>query len=489
MMSFLIPMEALAETPYNGYIWNTEGRDVESINGYEFDNSIDGSYLSAGPFQSPEDIFIAEDDSVYIVDTGNNRIVHLNKNHQLVNVIGNNQGSGKLNGPKGVYVKNDGTIYVADTQNQRIAIFGSDGKFIKELTAPKSPLLGAKFTYSPSKLVIDKRGYLYVLNEGSTKGLMQIDENGEFKGYFGANPVGFSWSRLVTKLIATKEQKAKMETVKPLAFSNLDQDQEGFIYTTTLGEEINQIKRLSPVGVDTLNPSPKQYGDLVEYGSNIEIPAFIDLTVDKDGLITGLNLQTSKIYQYDKLGNLLFIFGGLGQQNGVFITPSSIDKNSKGNMYVVDKGRNRVDIFRTTPFADLVHKASKLYVDGQYEEASNLWKQVININGNYDIAYYAIGKALYKSEKYKEAMTYFSAANARPDYSQAFQQYRIEWTREHFSWIFGGIIFLFLLFRYGIRMIKKLISRTRKSNQQPILEQNVLVSRQQVAVDRESETH
>ncbi|MBO1005134.1 hypothetical protein [Pseudogracilibacillus auburnensis] len=469
MMVFIMPLASSAGTPYEGYIWNTEGRDVHSINGYVYEGSIDGAFLESGLFNNPEDIFIAKDDSIYVTDTGNNRIVHLDGDHEVIKVIGDADGPGKLNGPKGVYVIEDGTVYVADTKGQRVALFDADGSFIKDLPAPDSPLLGKKFTYSPSKLVVDKRGYLYVVSEGNTKGLMQIDGKGEFKGFFGANKVGFSWKRLITRLIATEEQKAKLASVQPLAFSNLDQDEDGFIYTTTLGTDENQIKRLSPVGVDTLNHETKKYGDLLSYGSNIEITAFVDVSANEDGLITALNLQTSRVYQYDKLGNLLFVFGGNGEQDGVFITPSSLAQNSNGVIYVVDKGRNRIDLFRTTPFADLVHKASKLYVDGQYEEAKEIWEQVIHLNGNFDIAYHAIGKALFKAEQYGEAMAYFKKANSRADYSTAFREYRVEFVRNHFPWFFGGVIVLFLMLRYGIPYVRKVIIRKRKTRHEHVI--------------------
>ncbi len=462
IMVVTIPIETMAKTPYEGYIWNTERRDVRSIIGYQYDRSIDGAFLPTGPFVDPEDIFIADDDSIYLVDSGNNRVIMMDKNGNVVTVYGDSEGPGKLNGPKGVYVTEDELVYVADTKNQRIVQFDKKGEVIKELAAPNSPLLGAKFSYSPSKLVVDKRNYLYVVSEGNTQGLMQIDPNGEFKGFYGANEVGFSWKRLFTKLIATDEQKAKLASVKPLAFSNLTQDRDGFIYTTTLGTDDNQIKRLSPVGVDTLNQGVKQYGDIRNYGAYIDVSAFVDLTVDENGLITVLNLQTSKIYQYDKLGNLLFIFGGNGDQNGVFTTPVSIDVNSQGIIYVVDKGRNRIDLFRTTPFADLVHEASRLYVDGKYEEAKSIWEQVIRINGNYDIAYLAIGKALYKNEQYREAMDYFKVANSRADYSQAFREYRVQFTRDNFSWIFGGIIFLFIFIKFIFPIIRKWLKQNKR---------------------------
>lgn len=462
LAAMILPSQVSAAVPYKGYTWNTLGEDVRSVNGYLYNDSIDGILTEAGAFKNPESLYIGADDTLYLVDTGNSRIVHMDKDGKLIRVIGTENGTGKLKEPKGVYVKNDGTIYVADTKNARIAVYDKDGKFQKEFKTPSSPLLGANFSYSPSKLVLDKRDYMYVVSDGNTQGLMQIDPKGDFKGFYGANHIGFSWTRLFIKLVATKEQQSQMATVKPSEFSSVDQDSEGFIYTTTLGERFNQLKRLSPVGVDTLNIGNKRYGDLYDDFGPFLGASFMSISVDKDGFITALDLQTSKVFQYDKLGNLLFSFGGTGDQNGLFVTPSAVEQTSDGVIYVVDKGRNRIDMFRTTPFADLVHKASKLYVDGLYDEAEGLWQNVLKLNSNYDMAYLAIGKSLYKAERYQEAMDYFKLARSKGDYSSAFREYRKVFIREHFAYFFVGAIVLLVFLRWGIpwilREIRKALS-------------------------------
>lgn len=458
LAALVLPAEASAAVPYKGYTWNNLGHDVHSINGYMYMDSINGLDTQAGGFKNPESLYIGADDHLYLVDTGNSRIVEMDKNGGFIRTIGTGSGSGQLKEPKGLYVKPDGTLYVADTKNARIAVFDKSGKFVKDFKKPSSPLLGTNFSYSPSKLVLDKRDYMYVVSDGNDQGLMQIDPSGDFKGFYGANHVEFSWTRLLIKLVATKEQKAQMKTVRPSEFSNVDQDSEGFIYTTTLGERFNQLKRLSPVGVDTLNVFPRKYGDLWSDGP-FKNATFMSISVDKDGFINGLDLQTGKVFQYDKLGNLLFAFGGVGEQNGLFVTPSAVEQTSDGILYVVDKGRNRIDRFRTTPFADLVHQASKLYVDGQYEKAEGLWKQVLQLNSNYDMAYLAIGKSLYKAERYKEAMSYFKLARSKGDYSNAFREYRKIFIRDHFAYFFIGLLVLIAALRWGLPVLARTVRR------------------------------
>lgn len=459
-----LPAAAFAEIPYAGYTYDNKQKPVPSINGYVYADSIDGFESAAGAFMDIQDIFIAGDDTMYIVDSGNNRIVHYDANKKLLGTIGKKEGKSALNKPKGVFATEDGHIYVADTKNNRIAVFDQNGEFVREFLDPKSPLLGSSFMYLPSKVIVDKNGNMFIVCDGLYRGLLQLNANGEFAGLFGANHVGFSLTKALANLIATEEQKKQIAGEKPPEFSNLFLNDEGFIYTTTLGVRKEQIKRLSSVGKDTLNEQSvlhgNRYGDFVMRMGKTQYEAFVDLSVDRQGFITAVDQTSGKLFQYDSLGNLLFIFGGLGTQNGLFITPSSIAQTSDGMLYVADKSRNRIDRFRITPFGELVHKASVLYAEGLYEEAKQPWQEVLKRNNHFDMAYLAIGKALYKQERFKEAMFYFKTARAGDEYSEAFLEYRKSFLRDHFAALIAGIVVLFA----GIKLTAALYRRKRSGD-------------------------
>lgn len=448
--ALLAPAAASADSPYRGYLYDNNNNTPVSINGYLYLDSIDGFGLESGPLKGPEDIFVAPDDTLYIVESGNNRVIRIDASGALLGVYGDAEGAGALNGPKGVFVQPDGEVYVADTLNRRIAIYAADGRFERELGTPQSPLLGAAFVYSPSKLIVDKRGYLFVVSDGASQGLLQIRPDGQFAGFFGANHVGFDWTRVLVRLIATREQRAQLASVRPPEFSNLFEDNEGFIYTSSLGVSFNHIKRLSAVGVDTLNRDNEYiYGDFFMPLRNNEflVEAFVDVSVSAQGLITALDQTTGKLFQYDKLGNLLFIFGGIGAQNGLFLTPSSVAETSDGTLYVADRTRNRIDRFYTTPFAQKVHEASYYYVEGLYDEASVPWHEVLEMNSNYDLAYYAIGKALFRQQKYEQSMAYMKLARSQSGYSDALHEYRKVYIRENFGVLMTSLIALLIAAR------------------------------------------
>ena len=120
-----------------------------------------------------------------------------------------------------------------------------------------------------------------------------------------------------------------------------------------------------------------------------------------------------------------------GNKKGLFKTVSAIDQTSDGPIYIVDSSRHRVDpvpydaLWRPSPVG------VQLYVEGRYTEAEQLWHEVLRYNANYDMACDAIGKALYKAERYKEAMEYFHLAQDKQRCFAAFKEYRKEMMREH----------------------------------------------------------
>ncbi|MBD3919575.1 hypothetical protein H8B09_12495 [Paenibacillus sp. PR3] len=457
-MALVLPAAAYAKSPYTGYIYNSQDDDKPALNGYLYADSFDGYDMTSGSFKSPEDLFVTPDDTLYVVDSGNNRVVHMDPDTGAVlTIYGDKEGKGALNGPKGLFVAKDNSVYVADTGNKRIVVYKPEGTFDREFGLPQSELIGSDFNYSPAKLVVDKRGYMFVSSEGSSLGLMQIRPDGSFAGFYGANHVPFSMTRVFVKLIASKEQRDQLASARPPEFSNLFQDNEGFIYTTSLGIRFDQVKRLSAVGVDTLNSGTHRYGDywMKEVDGEVEHETIVDVSVSKDGFITALDQTNGELYQYDKLGKLLFIFGGRGNQNGLFKTATSVAETSDGAIYVADRERSRIDRFYPTPFADKVHEASILYVDGKYNEAMKPWQEVLQMDSTYDMAYTAIGKAYYRQHKYKEAMTYFKLGLNRGGYSDAMFEYRKVYIKAHFGTIMTIVIICFILLQVLLRYMRK----------------------------------
>jgi len=95
----------------------------------------DGSGAAAS-FNTPSGLALANDGSLFVADTGNNRIRRVTPEGQVSTVAGDgNAGyldgpapTARFNGPMGVAVDARGNIYVADTYNDRIRLITTDGQ-------------------------------------------------------------------------------------------------------------------------------------------------------------------------------------------------------------------------------------------------------------------------------------------------------------------------------------------------------------------------
>jgi hypothetical protein len=236
-------------------------------------------------------------------------------------------------------------------------VFNSDGSFRYSIGAPHSNLL-EEGSYKPSKLIVDRRGYIYVIESGGDyRGILLLDHQGTFRGFFEANPVGFSLQRWFARIFPTEEQKKQLSKVRPTHHASIVLDDRGFVYTVLPFASSDQIKKLSQIGTNVY-PSGK-YGEVEREPSEaVQRPRFIDIAVDEQGIISALDFNSGKIYQYDQNGNFLTVFGGKAWQRGYFGYPASLVAGPGGVLYVLDAERASVDRFRPTEFTRLVHQAA-----------------------------------------------------------------------------------------------------------------------------------
>ncbi len=440
------------------YSWtlDKDGQQLRSPMPYIYDFEVDGMYKPSGTFKNPADIFIDKEYNVWIADTGNNRLLKFDERGNYLREFGTAEDEGKLNAPEGIYVTERGDIWVADRGNGRIVQYAPDGTFLKALGKPRSRLLEEDQVYQPNKLVIDRRGYIYVLNGGGDyRGIFLLDSEGEFRGFFGANRLSFNLARLLVRSFTTDAQKKQISKVLPTHHANLFVDPRGFIYTVSPLSQQDQIKKLNSVGNNVYTTSAKAFGERERRGTQIVNPQFVDVTVDEQGIVSALDFNSGRIYQYDQSANLLAIFGGRGAQRGRFELPQSLAVGREGRIFVLDANRNNIQIFRPTEFANLLHDGSKLYFDGKYNEAATIWEEVLRRNSFYELAHTGLGKSFFKRGDYVTAMEEYKIARNKDGYSQAFGEWRHDFLRENFGWLLPMVIF-------AIWVLTTVISRTMK---------------------------
>jgi tetratricopeptide (TPR) repeat protein len=398
----LVFIPAAAESPYTTWTMGPHGHIFMTQDAYAPAVETDL------PVKNAEDMFITPDGTMYIADTGKGRILKL-KDFQVIG----DYGSDILEGPTGIYVDNQGTMYIADGGSNTVVILDKDGTLIKQFGKPTEPLFGADAAFLPRKIAVDARQNIYLVSEGSVNGLLQLNTNGNFIGYFGANQARMSLKMILQRTFLTKAQLAQFVKNEAASPSNLVIDKQALVYTVTAGT--NRGESIHRFTISGKNIFPQTFDSNTNRDINVSDNGLV-WTVDNKGWIC----------EYDQNGALLFVFGAVddGEQRlGTLLNPSAIDHYGD-TLYVLDKDKNAVVTYKATAFAKKVHQGIGLYMDGFYEQAKPYFEEVLNYNGSFLMAYQVIADADFKVGDYASALTAYRYAEDRSGYSQAFWELR-----------------------------------------------------------------
>lgn len=451
---FLNNVLTFAAIPYSSYVYDFDQEKVKVPAPYIYERIIDFKEMGIGGLSAPEDMYISDDGNIYLLDSGNKRIVVIDKNFNLVKIIDGFINNGKedgFNGPEGIFVTEDNHIYVADTQNERIIHLDSEGQFIREIGPPRSDVEGVipqSYIYRPKRIGVDPVGRIYVVVKNRYEGLVSFDSAGEFMGFMGAPKVTPSISEIIWRAISTKAQKERRIRFIPTLFTSIDVDPKGFLYTTIASSDRDDlIRRLNLAGDDVLRRegfiAPK--GDIVDTSDDSVVPTtFIDIKGYQYGTYSALDGINGKIFTYDVDGNLLYVFGTKGTQRGTFNNPVALEIYNN-HIFVLDKGLNQLIVFKPTAFATYILSALEYYNLGLFEESTEMWQQVLKLNNHYELAYRWIANALVRENRFKEAMEYYRLANYREGYSEAFKYFRQEYVKENFIYVFIALVILLVI--------------------------------------------
>ncbi len=408
---------------------------------YEPEIVIDASALGTELFGSIDDICSA-DGYTYILDSKSSKVYVLDKDYSLKTEINNIVYKGEslsITGASGILVK-DEKIYIADTKNARILVMDINGNVLHYLTLPESKLIPSDFKYSPQKIAIDSRDYLYISSDGSYYGALVYSPDMKFLGFYGANTVavsvGDAIKNFINKLFTTDEKRAASVRALPYQFTDFVVGPNDFVYTVTSasGTETarGQVKRLNPGGKDVLGKEDYNFAD--ESNKLFQPESLKAIDVDKDGFFYVLESGSyNRIFWYDEECNLICVFGGSGDsQNGTVSLGGAITVNGT-DIIITDPVNKDVTIYSITDYGKKVRAVQLDTLQDNFEDTVEGWSEIIKVDVNNQLAYRGLAKAYYTMEDYDKAIEYSKLGADRETYANSFVKIRTAFLEKYFT--------------------------------------------------------
>ncbi len=284
------------------------------------DKILGGSGSDPGLFQRPRDLAVASDGSLYIVDTDNHRIQHIDPTGNVLHIWGSfgdvtigEAAGGTFNQPWGIAIDQQGFVYVADTWNHRIQKFDGEGNFISQWGYFGQAEAPTAF-WGPRDIAIDKNNRLFISDTGN-KRIVVFDTDGNFLASYGQagllpgefdEPVGLAIGQDGRLYVAdTWNQRIQVFSID---------DQLNFIFQT----------------------SWEIFG---WYGQSLDNKPY--LAVD-NSFVYATDPEGFRILQFSLNGDFLQYWGEAGQDASSFTLPASIAIDPSGGVWVTDAGSGRI---------------------------------------------------------------------------------------------------------------------------------------------------
>ena len=301
---------------------------VEKTISKQADFFVGISGVNPGELSTPHGIDIAADGSIYVADSGNNRIEKFSPEGVLLDTYGTYANAlegaapgGTMNEPWDIAVGEDGAIYVADTFNHRIQKLSANGTFIKMwgiFAQGDNP----EDLWGPRGIAVAPNGNVLVTDTGN-KRVLVFDKNLNYLTQFGGagfeagkfdEPVGIAIN--ADGLVAVADTwNRRVQVFQP--------DTDGLNYT-----------QVSAFDVDAW------------YGSGIDNKPYITISPNDTILIS--DPDGNRILEFTMEGLFLQGWEDLALSPDVFSRPYGLDFDNQGNLWAADAASNMVLRFAYT---------------------------------------------------------------------------------------------------------------------------------------------
>ncbi|MFH1009486.1 MAG: NHL repeat-containing protein [Candidatus Latescibacterota bacterium] len=290
------------------------GREPESEGTLSFRFLLSFGTFGSGPgrFIDPHGISVDRLGSVYVADTGNDRIQKFDEDGHFLDEIGGfGWDADQFNRPTDVYVRDGLEIYVVDAGNRRIQRFDSRLTLLESITHYQEEEFGELMS-----LAVSPTGDLYLTDLHRDEVIRLSSFTGEARLFGGSEIGGGGWFRPWGVAV------------------------EGERTVTVSEPENGRIVRFDP------------FGNLLSVwgqGGTDREPALhkpLGMTIDRQGRLFVADAGAHQVVVFGQRGNVLGRLGAKGEGWGAFREPRDVALGPGERLYVLDSGNARVQKFR-----------------------------------------------------------------------------------------------------------------------------------------------
>jgi len=371
----------------------------------------------------------------------------------------------------GIFVTHDtGEIYVAEPGAERVVHLDKEFNLIRTLGRPYGIPLSETFPWQPVKVAVDQNGRIYVIANNVFEGIVEINPDGTFNRYFGVVNVTYTVMDLFWRALRTPAQRARMALWLPTAFTNLTIDSDGFVFAVISEGNLDEpVRKLNARGENILRrPSSDHFwGDnhnLMTTSFNTpQGPSILShVHVTDFGVYYVFDRNRNRVFAYDDDGHMLFAFGGSGTREGLtqIVTGMAV---SDTQLVLADRGNRSLEVFDLTVYGHNVLNAVYHQFHADWHSAAQYWRQVLDLNPYFQYAHLGIGRWYYRMGYFEEAIGHFQRAQNVTYFNMAYTRTRGAFFERHFNTIFIGIlVFAALIAAYKIAKKNRLFSKQKR---------------------------
>lgn len=264
------------------------------------------------PLMKPMDV-AKVGEYIYVSDTNNQQVQVFDSSGTPIFKFGKKgTGDGQFQFPYGITGDKDGNVYVSDLYNGKISIFSPKGKFIKYFTDENKK---TDFVKAPGGLrIFGKKLYVTDINQSK---VMVYSLDGK-------------------KMLEISTATAKDDTLDAPNAVTIDENQN--IYVSDTGNQRLLVFDKKGKFIRLINGSTDGKGD-----SKFVNPRGIGVL--GNGVVLMVDNMTHFVYGFDKEGNQIFQFGGLGSDKEQFYLPNGLFVDEKGEIFITDTVNQRVALY------------------------------------------------------------------------------------------------------------------------------------------------